>query len=107
MKNSVITSQPVYGVKEITSLIKIPKFDVTRCFLVDFMHSVCLGTVKYLAEVWFDTKNNKEKFYLGLKVKQIDKRLLDLKPYTEISRYPREISQKSQWKAANFTKPIL
>lgn len=107
MKDSELSNKSVLGVKGITPLVKIPKFDASICAPVDFMHCVCLGVVKYMAEIWFDSKNNKHQFYLGLKIKRIDKTILELNPYSEIPRYPKEISQRSKWKANEWLNWLL
>lgn len=107
MKESEISNKHVFGIKGITSLIQIPNFEIDKCVPIDFMHNICLGVVKYMADVWFDTKNNKMEFYLGLKVKKIDKRILQFNTYSEISRYPREISQRNQWKANEWLNWLL
>lgn len=107
MKEAELTKKCVLGVKGISPLVKIPNFDLISCTPVDFMHSVCLGVTKYLNEIWFDSKNNRMEFYLGLKTKQIDAHLLEINPYTEISRYPRNISDRNQWKANEWLNWLL
>lgn len=54
-----------------------------------------------------DSRNNFKEYYLGLKIKQINERLTNINPYTEISRYPREISQRAQWKANEWLNWLL
>lgn len=71
------------------------------------MHSISLGSVKYLADIWFNSKNNREEYYFGLKIKRIDDKLLNLHPYSEISRYPREISQRHQCKGNEWLNWLL
>lgn len=107
MRESEITKEIIFGVRGITPLIEIPNFDVSSCTPVDFMHAVCLGSVKYLTEIWFGSKNNKMDYYLGLKTKLINKRLTQINPYSEISRYPREITERNQWKANEWLNWLL
>lgn len=107
MKESIVTKKYIDGVKGISPLINIPGFLASTCTPIDFMHNVCLGVVKYLADIWFDAKNNKMEYYLGLKVRQIDDRLSALNAYSEISRYPRNISERNQWKANEWLNFLL
>lgn len=107
MKESEVTHKVQQGFVGITPLIQIPKYDVTCCTPVDVMHSVCLGVVKYLVEIWMDSRNNKMNYYLGLKTNIIDNRLVHIHPFTEISRYPRNITEKSQWKANEWLNWLL
>lgn len=87
MKEAYETKETVFGVKGISPLVKIPHFGLTLSSPVDYMHCICLGVVKLLMDIWLDSKNNRMKFYLGLKLKFIDEQLLKIHPYSEISRY--------------------
>lgn len=107
MRQAELSNEPVLGIKGICSLIKLPSFNFESSLPVDFMHSVCLGTVKYIVDIWLNSKNNRQEFYLGLKIKQIDIRLMNIRPYSEISRYPREITQRHQWKANEWLNFLL
>lgn len=46
-------------------------------------------------------------YYIGLKIKKVDEILLKIRPYSEISRYPREISRRAQWKANEWLNWLL
>lgn len=107
MRQAEQLKKHVFGIKGVSVLIQIPKFDIEKCIPIDFMHNVCLGVVKYMTDIWCDTKNNKMAYYLGLKVNNIDRRIVTFRTYTEISRYPQGIKQKSQWKANEWLNWLL
>lgn len=107
MKEANTLNKTVFGVKGISVLISIPKFNLSFGLPVDIMHGVFLGVAKTMAEMWFDSKNHKKPFYIGKKIRTIDKLLLDIHPFSEISRYPRHISQRHQWKANEWVNFII
>lgn len=107
MRQSEQLKKHVFGVKGVSALVRSPKFQNEKYVPIDFMHNICLGVVKYMTEIWCDSKNNKMDFYLGLKVNNIDRRIVKYKTYTEISRYPQEMKLKSQWKANEWLNWLL
>ena len=46
-------------------------FDLVKGFVIDWMHSVCLGVVKSLLNLWINTDNRGKEFFLGSKVSHI------------------------------------
>jgi len=42
------------------------------------MHSICLGVVKRLLTIWFKAENKTSQAYIGDKIKEVDKRLLEI-----------------------------
>jgi hypothetical protein len=62
---SIETSQPFEGIKGASCLsdyLKIPEHVV-----LDYMHLSLEGFVKQILSNWFETKNHKRNFYLGIK----------------------------------------
>ncbi len=56
-------NEPVNGLKGPIEILKnIPLPDSIP---IDYMHLVCLGIFKSILSHWFDSTNNKEKFYIG------------------------------------------
>ena len=58
--------------------------DITKFFLVDFMHGTCLGTVKQLIHIWLDDA----KYLVKGSVAEVDNRLRGIAPPTSMRRFP-------------------
>ncbi|XP_043270733.1 uncharacterized protein [Venturia canescens] len=98
---------PVNGVKGLSILMFIPLFNIISSFIPDYMHCILLGVVKTLVNALFDSSNNKKKFYIGTRIKEIDDKILRIKPPCEISRVPRSIQDRALWKANEWRNFIL
>lgn len=81
----------------------IPKFDVIRGSVVDYMHCICEGVVDQLLSKWFNKSNAKQPYYLGSKEKEISTQLLSIKPCCDITRTPRSLEDIKDWKGISFT----
>jgi hypothetical protein len=92
----------VKGVKGFTVADSLPSFDTVRGTVADYMHSVCLGVMRQMVELWFESKHHGKSFYIGQKVKIVDERLQLISPPSEIHRSPRSISQRHFWKASEW-----
>lgn len=44
-------------------------FNLVKGFVIDWMHSVCLGVTKSLINLWLNAENRGKEFFLGSKVK--------------------------------------
>ena len=66
---------------------------------VDYMHQAILGVGRQLLRLWFLSKNHNEEWYIGRRVKDIDSRLLCIRPPLEFQRLPRSINDTMKfWK---------
>ena len=59
---------------------------------VDYMHCILLGMCRLLLRLWFQPSHNKETWYIGNRLSDVDKRLCSIKPPSEIQRTPRRIA---------------
>ena len=84
----------VKGVKGMTVVDVFPTFDTVRGIAADYMHCVCQGVTKTMVNLWLESKNNAECFYIGRKIALIDKRLLSISPPNEMHRAPRSLSER-------------
>lgn len=107
MKEAESIRKPVCGVKGISVLVTIPLFDIISSLPVDVMHNVFLGVGKGFGDLFFDSKNNHKDYYIGRKINEVNERLLKFNSYTEISRHPRQITQRHQWKANEWLNWML
>lgn len=81
----------MFGVKGLSWLSAVPYFDIIRGTTVDYMHCVLLGVCRHLLRLWLNTSNHNSRWYIGKDVKQLDKRLLLIKPPSEMQRTPRSL----------------
>jgi hypothetical protein len=107
MRQAQITNEIVNGFKGISPLIGIPHFNIIDSCPIDYMHSNLLGNVRQLVSLWFDSKNHGRDFYIGLSIKRVDQKLLNIKPTSNISRKPRPLSDWSYWKANEWRNWLL
>ena len=96
-----------FGIKGPSILSLVPKFDVVRGFVPEYMHSVLLGVVRQFAFLWFDSTSNDKPYYLGRRIIQIDTALLATKPPSNIKRLPRSILSRKYWKASEWRNFLL
>uniref|UniRef100_A0A7M5V8Y5 Uncharacterized protein n=1 Tax=Clytia hemisphaerica TaxID=252671 RepID=A0A7M5V8Y5_9CNID len=86
----------------------IPRFDIINGLGVDYLHNTLLGVIKMLVKLWFNKKYKSEQWYIGDKVKQVDRAIKSLKLPNLISRVPRNIEDDlKQWKASEYRTFML
>lgn len=89
----------VCGIKAPSPLLQLPSFDIVNGIAIDAMHCVYLGVVKQLVGLWFNSKHSGQRWYCGNRVEVVDKRLLEIKPPSVITRIPRSIQHHVKfWK---------
>ena len=104
---TIETDYSCMGVKGPSLLSNLPHFDIIHSMVPDYMHCICLGVVRQMANLWFDTKNHDEPFYMGTQVSSIDSQLLAIKPPCSLSRTPRSLSLLKFWKAHEWLSWLL
>ena len=106
---SLADERHVRGVKGPSCLFNLPEFNLIEGYVPDYMHCVCLGVTKMLLDMWTSTKNHAEQFYIGRRdqLANINSRLLSIRPPREVSRLPRTVKVKSDWKASEWRSWLL
>ena len=85
-----------------------PYLNVVDDIPVDYMHAVLEGVIKQIMCMWFNSKHHKSSFYMGTKVKAIDRLLLKIKPPSHFRRSPRPIQSTLKfWKANEYRAWLL
>lgn len=102
-----LEQEAVQGVKGISLIDVLPTFDTVKGFTPEYMHSVCQGVIRQVCNIWLDSSNHEEEFYLGRKVEKLDKRLATIRPPSEITRAPRSIKERKFWKASEWRAFLL
>ena len=96
------TGAPVGGEKGISVIEGFRTFDTVQGFTPEYMHSVCLGVMHQLANLWLDTQNRVSDFYIGRRRAELDDRLISISRPSEISRAPRSLKKRKFWKASGW-----
>ncbi|XP_071478459.1 uncharacterized protein [Diadema antillarum] len=89
----------IEGVKGVSIVSLLLYFNIIWGFIPDYMHSVCLGTVRRFMNMWVDPANRSQEWYIGRWKEEINKRLKNLQVTREISRLPRSLKDIKFWKA--------
>lgn len=98
-----LRSVSIQGVKKMSCMLAAKDFDLIFSFSVDYMHCVLLGIMKKMLNLWLDTSNHKEPYYIEKKYQiALSKRLLNIKPISDIIRKPRSIFSRGEFKANEF-----
>ncbi|XP_066928812.1 uncharacterized protein [Clytia hemisphaerica] len=63
----------ICGVKGLSWSMRIPCFDVVNGLALDYLHNTLLGVVKMMMKLWFNKSYKKQTWYVGDKLKDIDK----------------------------------
>lgn len=95
------------GILGISPAVSFDHFDMVKSFGLDYMHCVCLGVTKAMHMFWMDSKNNHDSYINPAKRKNLDKRILTIKPCTFISRKPRSLKYIVKFKASEFRSLLL
>ncbi|XP_062841554.1 uncharacterized protein LOC134300980 [Trichomycterus rosablanca] len=104
---SASDNEPVFGVKGPSPLMKLCHFQMINGFIPEYQHNVCLGVTRQLSTLWFDTANSEAAWYIGKQIKEVDLRLVKIKPPVEITRTPRSMSERKFWKASEWRAFLL
>lgn len=106
--NEKTPTAPINGIKRMSCMISVKEFNLVNSFAIDHMHCTDLGVMKKLLDIWLNSKNHSKPYYIKKKNQVLlSKRLVDLKPVSEISRKPRSIFIKGEFKANEFRSLML
>lgn len=95
-----LKSGSINGIKSVSCMVAAYYFDLVNGFSIDYMHCILLGIVRKLVDLWLNTENNSQPFYISKKKKtELIKRILAIKPISEIARKPRSLDQRKEFKA--------
>jgi len=102
------SGQRVKGFHDVTPLAKLPWFDLVLGIVPDYMHGVLLGVTKQFLNLWLSSNKFKKPWFIGHKVKAIDKRLKNMKPPDFIQRLPRQLEiSRAYFKASELQAWLL
>lgn len=107
MEEAFISGEIINGFKGISPLAALPFFDVINGFAIDYMHTCLIGVVRQLTDLWLESKNHRQGYYIGRGISRIDAKLLKIKPPNNISRIPKSLKERALWHANEFRNWLL
>lgn len=103
-----LKSTPLNGIKNISCMIAAYNFDLVNGYSIDYMHCALLGVTKKLLDLWLNAENHSEPFYISKKRQVVlSSRIVSIRPVSEISRKPRSIFERKDFKANEFRTLLL
>jgi hypothetical protein len=106
-EESVRTGKSINGVRTISPLSVLPDFDLVFGFTIDYMHACLLGVTRMLSNLWFDSSNHEEEYYIGRDITKVNEVLCSIQPPSEITRLPRSLQERKYWKANEWRSWLL
>lgn len=101
------TGGTVEGIQGINPLIVVASFEPVHSIVYDYMHGCLLGVTRQITELYLSTSNKNQPFFIGDRMKDIDRRLLNIRPPSYIKRKPRSIESRNNWKAIEWKNWLL
>lgn len=101
------TKSKTDGFKGIAPVVCHKNYDLVNSTVIDYLHCICLGTVKHTFELWTDRKYKDKDWYIGKWTQEIDLLLDDIKVSRQTSRPPRNFQLFSSWKGSEFRNLLV
>lgn len=86
-------------------MLLVKHFDIVDGFVVDYLHCLLLGCCRQVCNLWLE--KTQDAWYIGNKIVALDKTLLSIKPPSNLTRTPRSLQQRAQWKASEWRNWLL
>ena len=108
VEQAVQQKRPVCGFHGRSILKYLPWNEFHVNCTIDYMHGFLLGILKKLMTLWIDGSSFEKPFFIGHKLKEIDRTLKNIKTPYIIHRTPRKIQNNvNHWKASEFRSFLL
>lgn len=102
------SSKSIEGIKSISCMVGSEDFDLVNGFAIDYMHCILLGVMNKLLDLWLNPSNHKQPYYIGPRLQAaLNNRIIRIKPTSEISRKPRPILERADYKANELRSLLL
>lgn len=88
---------PQQGIKGLSILSEIPGFDIINSLDLDLFHAL-VNCAKRFTNLWLSRRYSGRPFNVHTRFGEVDRRLLSITPNDNISRNPRSLSERSDWR---------
>lgn len=98
----------MFLILDISCLVGIEHFNVVWSFSVEYMHLCLLGVAKRFCNFFFNSKYSGKSYYIAPRRRvALNKTILAIKPTSAITRKPRSINQRLNFKASEYRSLLL
>lgn len=102
------TRNRIKGFKGLSGLAELKGYNIVNGTLPDYMHGVLLGVTKILLNKWFSPSQSQNECFIGRHLKEISKRMQNIKPPDSIERLPRDLEKHfNHFKATELQSWLL
>ena len=97
----------VFGVQYLSSVARVPKFDLVSGMVLDYPHNMLFGLARTMLEEWLT--NTSRGSYIGAPddILELDTKIMKLTPPIEVRKAVRKISDRAYWSMREFENWIL
>ncbi|KAK3916163.1 50S ribosomal protein L32-3, partial [Frankliniella fusca] len=88
---------PQQGIKGHSILTEIPGFDIINCLDLDLFHAL-VNCAKRFTNLWLSRKYSGRPFNVYGRFAEVDRRLLSITPTDNVSRNPRSLLERSDYR---------
>lgn len=88
---------PQRGIKGHSILTEIPGFDIINCLDLDLFHAL-VNCAKRFTNLWLSRRYSGRPFSVYTRFAEVDRRFLSITPNDNISRNPRSLSERSDFR---------
>ncbi|KAE8740470.1 hypothetical protein FOCC_FOCC014020 [Frankliniella occidentalis] len=108
-----MSRKPQRGITGVSVLSQLKNFDMARCLDLDLFHAL-VNVAKRFAHLWFLEKWSKKPFSISTKFAEVNARLLQITPTSDVSRNPRSLKDRSDYRGhewfhwvVDYSIPVL
>lgn len=103
---AIATQTVQRGIKGLSILTEIPGFDIVNCLDLDIFHAL-VNCAKRFANLWFLSKYSSKPFSISNNFAEINQRLLSITPTNAVSRAPRSLEERSDYRGHEWYNWIV
>lgn len=108
MNDFYVTGAEIHGILGVSPLIAIEDFNLIDGTPIDYFHCCLEGVTDMLGDLWFDSNNHYEDYYITPRGTEIvNKNIECIKPLKSFTKKPRPIDDKEYWKGNELHKWLL
>lgn len=98
--------EPQKGIKGVSIFSEIEGFDVIECLDLDLFHAL-VNTAKRFANLWFHSKYSGKPCNISSRIAEVDRRLLSIKVSGDVSRAPRSLHERADYRGHEWFNFIV
>ena len=105
--NDGIKAFTVHGHKGPFWFLYLKYFNPVYSCVIDYMHGICLGVMKCLMTLWFNSTHKNKAYSVNHAKQEINTYLSKIQPTVFVTRVPRPIDEMDHWKSSEFRNFLM